>query len=190
MELHLNTESDLHSDKCNQYYQNCQNDKFLNYNLHLSAMNTDDKYCNSKELSKIPNIKTHVKHQGSSFRGSNIISSITSLADTINTENHLLRLNRTLSNCPNLNDPNKDKMCKSNEIEDINLYTVSTRISDPIYDYRGVNLHSYDKYGRNLNRIYSVTNNRPRFTHCISIGTDTKQAEKDNYTLKRNDTNN
>ncbi len=174
----LNSETDIHSDECNQFYQNYQNEKFLNYNLNMTAMNGNDR------LTKIPNLITTVKQIGGSSRGHNVVSKVTDLDETINTENWLFRLNRTLSNCPHLNDPNKDKICKSNDYKIIDLFRESTRLSHPIYNYTGIDVYGVDQNGRNLNRYENIHNNRPSYVACVSIGTDTRLAEKDNHKRK------
>lgn len=174
----LNSETDIHSDECNQFYQNYQNEKFLNYNLHMSAMNGDDR------LTKISSLNTNVRNIGASSRGYNVNIKNNNLHDTIQTENWLFRLNRTLSNCPNLNDPNKDKICKSNELENINLFSESTRLSYPLYNYTGIDVYGVDQNGRNLNRYENIHNNRPPHVACVSIGTDTRLSEKDAYRSK------
>lgn len=167
-----NTQTDLHSDKCNQEYENYQNDNQLNYQLLSSVYNN--------RLSKIKEINTNVRNIGGLSRDYNLNIDNENRNDLVQTENWLFNLHRTLSNCPTLNDPNLGKICKNNNLNSVNLYGESTRLSHPLYNYNGLDLYGYDQNGRNLNRNGNIHTVRP-IANAVSIGLDTKSLAKDNY---------
>ena len=49
-------------------------------------------------------------------------------------------------------------------IEHINLFSESTRLSHPLYNYTAVDVFTVDQNGRNLNRYENIHNNRPKYT--------------------------
>ena len=173
----LNTQTNLHSDKCNQKFEHNQNINHRDYQVLSDTCKNSDA-CNL--FNNIPGFNPGVRNVGGSSRGYNISINNENKDDLVNTENWLFNLNRTLSNCPNLNDPRINKMCKNNQVNSIPLYGQSTRITHPLYYFRAVDVYKHDMSGRDLNRNGNIHTLRP-IANAISIGVDTVLAEKDNH---------
>ena len=133
-----------------------QSTKPLNYQLN--------NFCNS--------LPTSIKNQGvhSNSDPNHAINTFNGdLSKLVEVEHTLQGVDRIRTKCPDKQFPNNDKLCLQNKFKESKYTEQSSRLTNPLYNYRGMTINRFINLG-----VRPISN-------CQNYGDNTRQSAKDAY---------
>jgi len=139
------------------------------YNSSLKQSTDPLTYILNPFDNKLP---TNIKHYGiySNTHPNHTINTFgCNLDKKVEVEHHLQGVNRISTNCPENDFPNKDNLCITNKLKESKYTEESTRLTNPLYNFRGMTINRFLNLGIRPNSI------------CQNYSENTRLSSKDKY---------
>jgi len=117
-------------------------------------------------------LPTNIKHLGTyaAAQPNHHISTFNGdLSKLVDVENQLKGVHRLRSKCTEEQFPSKDNLCVTNKLQESKYTEQSSRLTDPIYNYRGMTINRFLNQGTRPNSV------------CQNYAENTRMSAKDRY---------
>lgn len=91
------------------------------------------------------------------------------LSKKVSVEHQLQGVNRLITKCAEKQFPNQDNLCITNNLKESRYTEQSTRLTNPIYQYRGMTINRFINQGTRPNSV------------CQNYAENTRMTAKDKY---------
>lgn len=143
------------------------------YNSSLKQSTDPLKYLLNSFDNKIP---SNIKHYGiysNTHPNHNISTFGCNLDKKVEIEHQLQGVNRISTSCPENQFPNKDTLCITNKLNESKYTEESTRLTTPLYNYKGMTINRFMNLGIRSNSI------------CQNYSENTRLSSKDDYKARQ-----